>query len=223
MSKIKKSAKQVQIDKANLKIVVLVSVAAIVTSFSLVGSKSLLDQYTYNTRVIKEQKKALVIADKDVVAAKQLESRYNAFNDASLNIIKGSRDGATAQDGANSKIVLDALPSKYDFPALVSSLEKILKDRGFKIDSLSGTDDLSLADTADSANPVAVEIPFQFTVSGSYASIQELVAVLDKSIRPLSISSIELSGSEQKISMVVSAKTYYQPGKTVKIESKVVK
>ena len=62
MSKIKKSDKRVQIDKANVKIVLIVSVAAVVTALSIVGSKSLIDMFGYNTRVIKEQKTALKVS-----------------------------------------------------------------------------------------------------------------------------------------------------------------
>lgn len=223
MSKIKKSDKQIQIDKANVKVVLIVSIASVITAFSLVGSKALLEMQSYNSRVISQQKKALDIAKKDVVAAAELESKYNAFDQQTQNIIKGSRDGKLPQDGRNSKIVLDALPSKYDFPAFLTSLEKIFRDRGFKIDTLSGTDDVTQATTADSSNPVPIEIPVQFSVVGPYASIRDLIGVIDKSIRPIAITSLELSGSEQKINLAISAKSYYQPGKNIKVEEKVVK
>jgi len=219
----KKSFKRVQIDKAIATIVLAVSAAALVAAFSLVSIKALISQQSYQSRVIAQQTAALRVAKSDVTAAQALSNAYRAFNEAPLNIIGGSPTGAGPQDGDNSKIILDALPSKYDFPAVISSLEKLSKDRGFKIDSLSGTDDVTLADAVASATPIPVEMPFQLAVTGSYTSVQDLIGVLDHSIRPISIGTMQLSGSESSISVVVSAKTYYQPAKTLTVNTKVVK
>ena len=223
MAVVKKSSKRIQIDKAMATIVLVVSAAAVVAAFSLVSVKALISQYSYQARVIAQQDAALRIAKKDVTVAQSLASQYKAFNDAPLNIIGGSPTGAGPQDGDNSKIILDALPSKYDFPAVISSLEKIVNDHGFKIDSLSGTDDVTQSDAAAVATPTAVEMPFQLAVTGSYTSIQDLIGVLDHSIRPISIGTMQLSGSETTIAIVISAKTYYQPAKTLTVTTKVVK
>ncbi len=219
----KKSFKRVQIDKTMATIVLVVSAAAVVSAFSLVSIKALISQHSYQSRVIAQQKVALRVAKADVTAAKDLSTTYSAFNGAPINYIGGSLTGVGPQDGDNSKIILDALPRKYDFPAVITSLEKLAKDRGFKIDSLSGTDDVTLSDSVASATPVSVEMPFQLAVTGSYTSVQDLVGVLDRSIRPISISTLQLSGGESNISIVISAKTYYQPAKTLKIVTKVVK
>lgn len=219
----KKSFKRVQIDKTIATIVLVVSAAAVVAAFSLVSIKALISQHSYQARVIAQQTTALRVAKADVTAAQTLSTAYRAFNGAPFNIIGGSLTGTGPQDGDNSKIILDALPSKYDFPAVISSLEKIAKERGFKIDSLSGTDDVTLSDAVVSSVPTAVDMPFQLAVTGSYTSIQDLIGVLDRSIRPISIGTMQLSGSESSISVVVSAKTYYQPAKTLTVNTKVVK
>lgn len=223
MAVVKKSSKRIQIDKTMATIVLVVSAAAVVAAFSLVSIKALISQHSYQSRVIAQQDSALRIAKKDVTVAQSLSAQYKAFNDAPLNIIGGSPTAAGPQDGDNSKIILDALPSKYDFPALISSLEKLAKDRGFKIDSLSGTDDVAQSDAVAMATPTAVEMPFQLAVTGSYTSIQDLIGVLDHSIRPISIGSMQMSGSETNIAIVISAKTYFQPTKTLTVTTKVVK
>jgi len=223
MAVVKKSSKRIQIDKAMATIVLVVSAAAVVAAFSLVSIKALISQHSYQARVIAQQDAALRVAKKDVTVAQSLAAQYKAFNNAPLNIISGSPTGAGPQDGDNSKIILDALPSKYDFPALISSLEKLAKDRGFKIDSLSGTDDVTQSDAVAMATPTAVEMPFQLAVTGSYTSIQDLIGVLDHSIRPISIGTMQLSGSETNIAIVISAKTYFQPAKTLTVTTKVVK
>lgn len=223
MADAKKSTKQLKIDKAMATIVLAVSGAAAISAFSLVAVKNLVSQHSYQSRVISQQTAALKVAKQDVTVAQSLSTSYQAFIGAPFNLIGGAPTGTTAQDGDNAKIVLDALPSKYDFPAVVSSIEKLSKDRGFKIDSLSGTDDVSLADAAAAATPVAVAMPFQLGVTGSYTSSQDLISVFDRSIRPISITSIQLSGSEANISIVLNAKTYYQPAKKIVVNTKVIK
>lgn len=224
MSSFSKSAKQLQIDKANAFIVIMVSIAAIVTAFSLVSVKALLSQKNYQSRVIKQQVESLTVAHNDLDAIKSLNSSYVAFNNQPINTIGGLSNGTGPQDGPNSKIILDALPSQYDFPALMTSIQKILTDRGFKIQTLSGVDDASLANAASSTSPVPVEIPFQFSVSGSYDSVKDLVAVLERSIRPISIDTLQITSSDSStVTLTVSAKTYFQPAKNLNVKMKVIK
>lgn len=222
MAKITKSAKQIQIDKANSSIVIIVSIASIFTAFSLVAVKALLSQSSYQSHVISQQSAALKIAKADVAAVNSLKASYTAFDGASTNIIGGSSTGTGNQDGGNSKIVLDALPSQYDFPALVTSLEKLMTDRGVKLTTLSGVDDAAQADIASSAAPRPVEIPFQLGISGNYTQIQQSVDAIEHAIRPIKISTMQLSGTEGAFSLTIAAKTYYQPPKNLNVTPKVV-
>src|SRR5574338_279847 len=109
------STKRILIDKANSTIVLAVGIAAFLTVFSMVSSKALLSRRAYQSKVIELQEKA----------RDQLNANYQAFVDRPENIIQGSSTGKGERDGDNAKIVLDALPSVYDFPGLTSSLEKI--------------------------------------------------------------------------------------------------
>ena len=219
---LKKSVKQLQIDKANASIVLILSIAAVISAFSAVAIKSILSQQAYQSKVISTQNKTLKTAKADLVAAKNLSGTYEAFNNASPNILEGSSVGTGTQDGSNSKIILDALPSEYDFPALISSLQKIVGDRGFKVGSISGSDDATQADLAATSTPTPVEIPFDLAVTGSYTGVQDLVNVFDRSTRPIAIGTLLLSGSDSEITVSISAKTYFQPGKKFVITSKVV-
>ena len=223
MPRLIKSSKRIQIDKTNATIVLMVSLAAVVAAFSIVAIKDLLSQRSYQARVIDQQNTALKVAKADVIAARQLAASYRAFNETPNNIIGGLSTGSGIRDGSNPKIVLDSLPSQYDFPALVSSLEGVLKARGFKIDSLVGVDDVAQADTTRVVTPQPISMPFQLGVTGTYSSVQDLIGVFDHSIRPISIDTLEFSGSDTTISMIVNAKTYYQPGKVLTVTTKVVK
>lgn len=220
MAKLSLSSRRIQINKANSTIVVAVAIAAAVTAFSMVTIKALLAQSSYRSRVISSQEKALSISDKNVKAVDQLIASYQVFNGQTENIIGGGSAYKSDNGGENSKIILDALPSQYDFPALVSSLEKILKDRNFKVDSISGTD---AAIEANSQGDSAVEMPFDFRVKGSYAATQDLVKVFERTVRPIVFTSMILNADESSLTMTVSAKTYYQPGKNLRVVSQDIK
>jgi Tfp pilus assembly protein PilO len=209
------SEKRILIDKANTSIFIAITLASAVLVFSAVSVKSMFTQSGHRSRVIKEKKLAAkTLTDNDKEVGKLIDS-YKAFENAPESVIR------TADK--NSKIVLDSLPPKYDFPALASSLEKILTEGGYGITGISGSDNELANKDLQSAEPVPVEMPFTLSVSGDYTKVKALVADLERSIRPIYLTNITLSGSETDAKLSVTAKTYYQPGKNLEISSKVVK
>jgi hypothetical protein len=223
MAEAKQSEKRQLINKANSRIVAVTSGASFFVMFCLIGSYTLLGQLTYQNRVISAKKKALTQLQQDISSTKELVSRYQAFVTGPINVLGGNPAGAGGQDGDNAKIILDALPSKYDFPALVTSLEKIFKDQGVQIESIGGTDDQIAQADSSSSTPQPVPVPFQFSVSGNYDEIKKVVTALERSIRPMQIQTMQLTGNEKKMTLTVSAQTYYQPEKNLKIRTEVVR
>ena len=139
--KINISSKQLLINKANSQMVGITAVAAILVVMSLMGSRGLLAQRAYQARVIGEKEKALKQLKQNSNNVNKLVDAYNDFQKQDTNIIGGVTTGSSDKDGDNAKIILDALPSQYDFPALTSSLEKILTDPSYKINTITGSDD----------------------------------------------------------------------------------
>ena len=217
-------SKRVQIDKDQATTVGVVAVAVFLTVFSVVSAKALLTQRAYQQRVITKQEKARDQLKANIEALNQLEVSYKDFISTPDNVIGGNPKGTGDRDGDNAKITLDALPSKYDFPALASSLEKILNDRKFKIGGITGTDDeLAQSSKQSSSTPQPIDMPFSVSVGGSYQSIQDLIGVLEKSIRPINIGKITLSGGIDNMQLTVDAKTYYQPEKLFEVRQEVAK
>lgn len=224
MAKLPISTKRLQIDKANTRIVTIIAVAAILTTFSIVASRALLSQRSYQARVIVEKEKAAKQLKINRENLERLKTSYLAFVSTPQNIIGGDSKTNGEKNGDNAKIILDALPSKYDFPALASSLEKVLDERNFKVESITGTDDeLTQAAQTSSPNPTPIEIPFELTVNSDYNSLRSLVEVFELSIRPMNITSLTLSGDNTSAQLGISAKTYYQPAKNVDITKKAVR
>jgi Tfp pilus assembly protein PilO len=219
------ATKRVQVNKATATIVAVVGAASFVTVFSLVACKALLSQRAYQSRVITEKEKAKKQLIENAQAVESLKVQYKAFVETGENVLGGNPKGSGEKDGDNARVVLDALPSKYDFPALTASLEKLLTgNNNFKIDTIAGSDDELAQDAASTQGEVKpVEMPFQIGITGNYQSIQDLTKLLERSIRPIAFQSINMDGTESEMKYFVSATTYYQPTKKFNVTTKEVK
>jgi Tfp pilus assembly protein PilO len=219
------TTKRMQINQANTRIVAYVSVAAFILVFSLVATKTLVSQAAYQNRVIGAKRTAVNQLKKDIDATNDLKTSYEAFTTTAQNAIGGNSSGAGPQDGNNAKIVLDALPSDYDFPGLTTSLESLLTGQGVKITNITGTDDeVAQGTNKSSVNPQPVPIPFTVSAEGDYTSIQNVVSAFERSIRPMQVQTFDIAGgNDGKLTISLGAQTYYQPAKSLNISTKVVK
>jgi hypothetical protein len=211
------------INKANTTTLIAAGVAAFIVVFSLVACRTLFGQATYQNRVIGEKKKTLAQINANLDARDDLVKSYNAFISTSQNIIGGNPAGTGDRDGDNAKIILDALPSKYDFPALTASLEKLSLAQGLTIENITGTDD-EVAQKAQqsSTQPVQVPIAFQLVVKGGYPQVQGLIDSFDRSIRPVQVQKISITGSNGGVTANIDGQTFYQPEKKLELTKKVV-
>ncbi len=207
------STKRLQIEKSNTKVLIAISVAVVFLVFSLVATQALYKQLKYQNKVIGLRNQAVKQLEKNISATKELEAQYIAFDTSPESII-GNSD-------SNSKVVLNSLPSKYDFPALATSLEGLLNTSGVTISSITGTDDQVTAEQS-STSPKPTEIPFTVSAKGSYASVQTLIKNIERSTRPIKINTINFTGTDNDISVEITGVTYYQPLKMIDLNKKVV-
>jgi len=217
------STKRLLIDKANSRVVIITSVAAFILVFSLVATKTLISQAGYQNHVISAKKTAVAQLRANIKATNTLKTAYAAFTNTTQNVLGGDPGGKGAQDGNNAQIVLDALPSSYDFPALSASLEKILASQNVTINSIAGTDDeVAQSSNTGSGTPSPIAMPFQISVTGDYQSIQNLIGQFEHSIRPFQIQTLSIAGDQNKLTVNIGAQTFYQPAKTLTIGKKVI-
>lgn len=219
------STKRLAIDKANATLVISVAVAAFVTVFSLVACKALLDQRAYQSRVIDKKELARDTLESNITAAGNLENSYKEFTGATTNILGGNPQGDQDKDGDNARIILDALPSKYDFPALATSIDKLLRDHGFTPTAIEGTDDEITQTTAAQAagTPQPVEIPFSVEVKMPSSGGKTLMDLFERSIRPFKIQKLVLSGKDSQLEITLNGISYYQSEKTLNVREEPVK
>lgn len=230
MAKLKVSLKYMQVDKANSAVVASLALASFVVVFAGFVANALLTQQSYQKRVIEKKELSLDKMTVNLENAQSLRSSYDVFVSSPQNIIGGSSDGDGEKDGDNARIVLDALPSRYDFPALVTSVEKILSGHNVEINEISGTDqELSQGAEKDAGSDDTrgskglIEMPFSVRVSGDYAAVQGLISGYERSVRPFHVNSLTLSGDGDAMQLELLTKTYFQPEKVFQIKSEVVR
>lgn len=217
------SLKRIAINRAQLTIVIAAGVAAFILAFCMVGAKNMLDQRSYQSRVIGKKKVALSTLKKNQTEYDNLNNSYKEFDETKSNILGGSADGKGDKDGSNTRIVLDALPSKYDFPALTTSLEKIFKENGFPLKEITGSDD-EVAQSENSAAPSPVEIPFAVRIEITGQTGTSALRLLERSIRPVQVKKLTLKVEQgTNPELTIEANTYYQPEKKFEVQTEQVR
>jgi hypothetical protein len=224
---IKISEKHLQIDKAQSTIVAVIASTTIVTVFCLMSSRALLAKASYQHKVINEKQKAAKQLAQNVKDAQTFLTQYNdVFNGSGPTNIIGGRNttdpNAKPPDGNNSHIVLDALPTTYDFPALVTSIASILQKDAVASPAIVGLDSSTTADNTPSPNPQPVKIPITISGTTTYDGAKSLFQDLERSIRPFDVSKLSISGTGA-INVSLDANTYYQPAKSLTITNREIK
>lgn len=218
-----RSIKHEAIDRDNTRIVASVSGAVFVVVFCAFAMKTLFSQSLYHQRVISEKEKTLKQLETNIDSLQTLKASFDAFVNEPKNILTGSPAGGGAIDGDNAKIVLDALPGKYDFPALSTSFEKILIGGGYKVTSIGGSEDQG-APSGSTADVQPQAVPFTFTVSASLDKTVELIQTLERSIRPMYVDRLGVSvNADGTLQTSFTLHTYYTLQKSYELGSKEVK
>lgn len=216
--------KRIAVEKNNARLILTVSITVFVVVFCLVAVKNLYSQMTYQSRVITKKEVTLKQVNTNKKEVESLNRAYQEFSSDVTNAIGGSPTGTGDRDGENAKIILDALPSKYDYPGLITSLNKLVSNGGFKVSSIQGSDDeLNQAQNTSSSSPTPVEMPFSLEASINPTEGKKFMQLFEKSIRPIVVTKIAIQGKEDSIEIIVDAKTYFQPEKKLNITEEVVR
>lgn len=217
------SAKRIAVDKTNASLIAILSISVFVTIFSVVSIKNLYSQMRYQSKVISAKEETLKQIEQNITEAGKLDTSYKEFTGMTENLIGGNPNGDGDRDGQNPKLVLDALPSKYDFPALATSMAKLTKLGGFSLSNIKGVDDeIAQSENTFAVSPVVSEMQFGVEVNTSANKGKELLELFEKSIRPISFEKIVITTGDSGLKFDIDAKTYYQPEKRLNVTEEVV-
>lgn len=206
--------KRSQAEKDKTMALVAIGVASVALVAGLMISKAFWSQANYLSKVADQKEVAVEQLESNKASIDSLRTSYAGFTANNPNMIGGNSNETGGNNGDNAKLVLDALPSEYDFPGLVSSLEALLS--AYTITSISGVDDSLVQKTANATG--VVEIPIRVEFTSTYEGHKQAINLLRRSIRPFKIVKVELSGTNNELDSSIDLITYYQPATGLKIE-----
>lgn len=213
------SGKYLQLSKAQQQMLAIIAVAMVVCVFSLVGFKTMLAKGNYQRKVLNEKHKVIAQLETNLTNVKNLATQYQTFTSANPNVLGGNATGNGNRDGSNAQIAIDSLPTKYNTPALASSLEKLLTADAASIHSIKVQDNPTGNSDIAVVQPGARIIPFSFEAGTSFSSAKQIFLDFERSIRPFDVTKVELSGSDQVLLVSTSMNTYYQPAQSLDLNS----
>ena len=222
--------KRQQIDKANKMMFLWVAGASALVAIALVGSFFLFQKLVFNEKVLAEKRSTVQTLKANNEAAPQLQDNVRVL---STSDVLGS--AKADQDDSSLQVVLDALPADGNSLAFGASLQKeLLGDvdgltiESTTVDPVAGveltTEEMqNTVDAAADGSSGENQISFRFTVQGDDQALREALTRLERSIRPISIMSVNTENSASGLRMIVHGHTYYQPEKTIELKDKTVK
>lgn len=214
-----------KVDKARSRMMMIITIATFVSVFSLVSVKTLISQATYQRNVLAAKRQAVEQLQDNTTKARRLSAYYNdIFIGTNPDNVIGGRNTSDANaippNGDNARIVLNALPTTYDFPALITSVNKLLSNNGISSPSISGTDESASVSSAPVLRPQPVSIRLVVSGSASYQAVQNLIRDFERSTRPFDITNLQIRGNEASVSFTLAMDTYFQPATVYELEQR---
>lgn len=214
--------KREKIQKANKTMFVWVVAASAAVAICIVLVQFLVRQLVFNQKIISAKGKADSTLLKNKETFEEIKTEVNKLiSNSSLTALR------VAETDTALQVVIDALPTADDRAALATSLQQVVLSRsGVGIQSISVTDTTSISATdedlaADSSTPQ--EIVFNLVLVGNYTQISQAVSDMERSIRPMSVESLQLEGSGNQLTATISAKTFFLPAKTMEVKKEALK
>ena len=193
------------IEKTNTTVIISLAVTAFIVAFAVVFMNFLWDLSSHNRRVISGKSEASKVLKQNVENISAIQTNFTVFEAGDVK----------------SEDVLDALPSKYDFPALATSIESLAGTSGVSLKSFNG-DDQEVSAIQSQTEPQPIEITFSMQVEGRYEKVQEFVNNLQRTIRPIKVLSMEMKGNDENMQVSIRAETYYQPSTSLEVETRTI-
>jgi hypothetical protein len=222
--------KRQQISNANRMMFMWVAAVSAVVGIAIVGSILLYQKAAFNERVLAVKDKTVATLRDNNEVIPELEDKIREMN---------TNQALTDAMGPNQtqpiRVVLDALPSEANSPALGSSLQaKFLNDPALRIESLNvdpvaGIESQSANNVQDASSTSTTgenQITFRFSVSVDITNanaLKDLLQRLERSIRAIDITSLKVEAQSNRLVLSVEGRAFYEPAKTVQLQEKTVK
>lgn len=219
--------KRTQIIQANRMMFIWIAAASALVSFALVTSIFLSQKLLFNEKVLSEKNKT--------VSTLNLNNKVIPDLQTQVRVLDTNTDLATskAKDSDQTlQVILDALPSDANSLALGASLQnKLLAGipgltiQSLQVDPVAGIESLTAGSTQPGASSgmSSTQITFRFSVTGNQDALMNALTNLERSIRTIDITNLQIENQGTSQVMTVQGSAFYEPTKNVTLYDKVVK
>lgn len=208
--------KRQKISAANKAVFTWVVIASIVLGISGVVAQFMLRQLFFNNKILTVLNTTNSNIKKSITTYDGLKTEVTKLvADTNLNALKKGENSTALQ------VVIDALPTEENRVALATSMQnEVLGPSGVTINAFAVIDASTAAAASASAQTTSgvQSFSFNFTITGSYAQVQQAIRNIERSIRPIAIQSLDIQGTDTDMKVNIVAITYYQPPTTVSVK-----
>lgn len=224
--------KRQQIAKANRMMFLWIAGVSAIVGIAVVASVFLIQKAMFNEKVLAEKSKtaSTLVQNNKVIDELQNQVRI-------LNTNDNLRDAMIEGQSQPIEVVLDALPSEVNSSAFGASLQqRFLEVDGIQIDTLNvkpvqNVEVLRSSSSRSSSSSAASTgtkyiINFDFSVStdnGNAAGLKDLLMRLERSIRPIDLTSAVIEAQGNRLTLQVKGHTYYEPAVTGELKDKTIR
>jgi len=220
--------KRSQITKANRTMFLWIAGASVLIGFAAVTSIFLGQKLFFNEKVLGEKNHTVSVLTANNAAVSELQTQVRVL-DTNESLTK-----AKAKDTDKAiQTILDALPGEANSLALGASLQtKLLAGipgltiESLQVDPVDGIETLTsgaVQSGSSSTSTTSNEITFHFVVSGTQGALRQSLTNLERSIRTIDITSLQIENQGASQRMTVDARAFYEPTKNVVPYDKVLK
>lgn len=223
--------KRQQIAGANRMMFMWVAGVSVVVGIAAVISLFLVQKAWFNEKVLFEKTATASALEHNNEVIDELKDEVRV-----LNTNEALRSSMSPGEDQPIQVVLEALPSAANSSALGASLqERFLNDPALTIETLSvdpvaGVESLGESNVEDFSVPVGGvegenQINFRFSVStdvGNPGALKNLLQRLERSIRAVNISTLNIETQGNRLVLSVEGHAFYEPARSVELKDKTV-
>jgi len=210
------------IEASGRKMFYWVAAAAVVVSFALVALQFIFRDFLFNAKVISAKNETSQTLNRNIETADALAEEVNKLL-ANENLAK-NRSYAT-QD--NFGVVVDALPVQATVTSLPAAIQNVIVPRsGVKLVSLTTpaeTEDSQASSAGKATDITPTESIYSVEIAGNYDAIKVFIQLLERSIRPIYVDTIELTGTDASMRATIGLTTFHQSAKIFDLTEEVIR
>lgn len=212
--------KRQQIKSANKMVFAWIVAASLVVGICGVFAQFLIRQLMFNNKIYGALTETQTTLQTNIDAYDGLKSSVvKLLADSNLNALRNGENSNALQ------VIIDALPTEENRSSFATSMQtKVLGPAGVTISSFSVVGSNTDAETQTAIDGTdALPYNFTFSISGNYSQIQQAIRNMERSIRPITIQSLDIQGTSEKMEASITATTYYQPAKDIQLKEEEIK